>query len=375
MLLTDVIGQQRVKEIFTTMIAEKRIPHAIMLSGAEGTGKMPLALGLATRLCCENPKEGDACGECNSCIQMRKLVHPDVHFAFPVIKRKGGKKAISDDFIDDWRQLLTDSPYISLAQWMQRIDTGNAQPKIFVDESDEIYRKLSLKALQGKYKIMIVWLPEKMNAECANKLLKLLEEPPQGTVFIMVTEEPDAVLPTLVSRMQRINVPLLEENDLTTMLERRYMLPHEDAVDIAHRSEGSVLKTLENIHTHEEKSSFLELFINLMRQAYARRIKEMKAWSEEVAGMGREKQKRFLTYCQHMIRENFMYNFKQKDMIYMSPAENQFAVRFAPFVNESNIFGIMEELELAQVHIEQNANPKFVFFDFALKMIVLLKQN
>ena len=251
------------------MLREQRVPHAIMLCGAEGTGKMPLALAFATLLCCENPQHDDACGQCPSCVKMRKLVHPDVHFAFPVIRKKPGRPVVSDDWIEPWRQMLTESPYFSLPQWMQRIEAGNAQPGIFVDESDEIYRKLSLKASQGDRKIMIIWQPEKMNAECANKLLKLLEEPPKGTVFLMVTEEPDMVLPTLVSRMQRINIPLLEESDLSQMLEKRYMLPPTDAADIAHRSEGSVLKALETIHTHEENNTLFDLFVSLMRLAYA----------------------------------------------------------------------------------------------------------
>lgn len=374
MLLQDVIGQHKVKEILLSMLREQRVPHAIMLCGAEGTGKMPLALAFATLLCCENPQHDDACGQCPSCVKMRKLVHPDVHFAFPVIRKKPGRPVVSDDWIEPWRQMLTESPYFSLPQWMQRIEAGNAQPGIFVDESDEIYRKLSLKASQGDRKIMIIWQPEKMNAECANKLLKLLEEPPKGTVFLMVTEEPDMVLPTLVSRMQRINIPLLEESDLSQMLEKRYMLPPTDAADIAHRSEGSVLKALETIHTHEENNIFFDLFVSLMRLAYARQIKEMKAWSEQLAGMGREKQKRFLSYCQHMLRENFIYNFRQKDMNYLSVSEQQFAVRFAPFINERSVIGILTEIELSQRHIEQNANAKFVFFDFSLKMIVLLKQ-
>ena len=373
MFFKDVIGQTEAKRHLLTLVHEGRVPHAILFCGAEGTGKLPLALALTRYLCCENPGEEDACGKCPSCIKMNKLVHPDVHFAFPVIKKKAGRDTVSDAFIDVWRQQLIDSPYFSLANWLARMGAENQQAQIFVRESDEIQRKLSLKAGEGSYKIMIIWLPEKMNAECGNKLLKLLEEPPAYTIFLLVSEAPESILPTLTSRMQRFNLPPLNEEDIAGLLRTRYMLQPEDASDIAHLSAGSVLRAIENIHLGEENRLFFELFTSLMRLAYARRLKEMKAWSEQVAALGRERQKNLLAYCQRMIRENFIYNFHHSEMNYLGREEAQFASRFAPFVNERNVIGIMEELEEAGRHIEQNVNPKFVFFDFALKMIVLLK--
>ncbi|MFR6073778.1 DNA polymerase III subunit delta [Phocaeicola coprocola] len=373
MFFKDVIGQTEAKRHLLTLVHEGRVPHAILFCGAEGTGKLPLALALTRYLCCENPGEEDACGKCPSCIKMNKQVHPDVHFAFPVIKKKAGRDTVSDDFIDVWRQQLIDSPYFSLANWLARMGAENQQAQIFVRESDEIQRKLSLKAGEGSYKIMIIWLPEKMNAECGNKLLKLLEEPPAYTIFLLVSEAPESILPTLTSRMQRFNLPPLNEEDIAGLLRTRYMLQPEDASDIAHLSAGSVLRAIENIHLGEENRLFFELFTSLMRLAYARRLKDMKAWSEQVAALGRERQKNLLAYCQRMIRENFIYNFHHSEMNYLGREEAQFASRFAPFVNERNVIGIMEELEEAGRHIEQNVNPKFVFFDFALKMIVLLK--
>lgn len=374
MFFRDVIGQSEAKQHLLTLKREGRIPHAMLFCGMEGTGKLPLAIAFARYLCCENPGPDDACGHCPSCIKMNKLVHPDVHFAFPVIKKKSNKDAVSDDFIDAWRQLLLDTPYFSLPTWLARMGAENQQAQIFVRESDEVTRKLSLKSSQGGYKIMIIWLPEKMNAECGNKLLKLLEEPPAQTLFLWITENPDMILPTLQSRLQRFNLPPLSEKDLSDLLQTRYMLQPDDAADIAHRSEGSLLHALENIHLGEENKLFFELFTSLMRLAYARRVKEMKAWSEQVAGMGRERQKNLLSYCQRMIRENFIYNFHHPEMNYLNQEEQQFSSRFAPFVSERNVMGIMDELQEAQRHIEQNANPKFVFFDFALKMIVLLKK-
>ena len=219
---------------------------------------------------------------------------------------------------------------------------------------------------------MIVWLPEKMNAECGNKLLKILEEPPAQTLFMLVTEAADAVLPTLDSRTQHFHLPPLSEADLADMLRTRYAIQPDDATAIAHRSEGSVLRAIENIHLNEENRLFFDFFIRMMRLAYARRIKEMKAWSEEVAAIGRERQKNFLDYCQQMIRENFIFNLRKPAMNYMGREETQFATRFSPFVSEKNVIGITNELALAGRHIEQNVNAKFVFFDLALKMIVLL---
>ena len=219
---------------------------------------------------------------------------------------------------------------------------------------------------------MIIWLPEKMNAECANKLLKLLEEPPQRTLFLLVSEEPDLLLSTIVSRTQRISFPPLEEKPLAAWLERKFMLHPDDAADIAHRSEGSLTKAMENISLGDEQRMFFESFVSLMRLAYKRDIRQLKGWSEQVASLGRERQKGLLAYCQRMIRENFMFNFHASDLNYLSPDERQFATRFAPFINEKNVMSIMDLLEEAQLHIGQNVNAKMVFFDVALRMIVLL---
>lgn len=368
----DVIGQTEAKAHLLALVREGRIPHAMLFTGKEGTGKMPLALAFARYLCCENPGTDDACGHCPSCMMMEHYAHPDLHFAFPVIKKKTAREVVCDDYIDPWRKMLEETPYFSLPDWLSRMGAENQQAQIFVKESDEIQRKLSLKSRQGGYKIMIVWLPEKMNAECGNKLLKLLEEPPVQTLFILVTESVDSVLGTLVSRTQRFHLSPLEEHEIADMLRARYALQDADAANIAHRSAGSVLRAIESIHIDEESRLFLELFIRMMRMAYARRVKEMKLWSEEIAGLGRERQKNFLDFCQRMVRENFIYNLRRPEMNYLRLEESQFASRFSPFVSEKNVSGITDELALAGRHIEQNVNAKFVFFDLALKMIVLL---
>lgn len=371
----DVVGQEEVKQLLMSSVRGGKMPHALLLTGAEGSGKLPLALALARYLLCQNRSADDACGTCPSCRMMDRLAHPDLHFVFPIVRKKAGKDSVCDDYLPQWREMLERSAYVGLPQWMEKMDAGNQQPQIYVRESDEIQRKLSLKSSQGGYKVMVIWLPEKMNVECANKLLKLLEEPPAKTVFLLVSEQPDMLLATIVSRTQRISLHPLADEEIGRFLRERCGLMEEDARDIARRSSGSLLKALENIQLSEENQLCFELFVNLMRTAYRRDIRALKAWSEQVAGMGRERQKNLLEYCQRMVRESFVTNFHRPEMVYMNPGEEQFAVRFSPFINERNIFQIMALLEEAQVHVEQNVNPKMVFFDMALRMIVEMKQR
>lgn len=374
MFFKDIIGQTEAKQHLIKEIQEGKIPHARLFCGGQGTGKLPLAIAYARYLSCEHPGETDACENCPNCIKYNKLAHPDLHFVFPVIKQKN-KDTVSDDFLTLWREMLQNTPYFNMNIWLEQMGAENQQAQIFVKESEEIVRKLSLKPSQGGYKIMIIWLPEKMNAECSNKLLKLLEEPPAKTIFLLVSEEPDALLTTIQSRTQRFKIPGIGDNDIATTLVRKYGIEEKAAVNIAHRSEGNWIKALETIHTNEESKLFFELFVSLMRLAYQRKIREMKQWSETLAAMGRERQKHFLAYAQRMIRENFVCNFSNSSIVYLNDEEQNFANRFAPYINERNVINIMDELSEAERHIGQNVNARMVFFDFALKMIVLLVQK
>ena len=374
MFFKDVIGQEETKQRLIREAKEGKIAHARLFCGPEGIGKLPLAIAYARYLSCNNPGEKDACGICPSCVKFNKLAHPDLHFVFPVIKKKS-KDTVSDDFITEWRELLSQTPYFNLNIWLEEMGAENQQAQIYVKESDEIIRKLSLKSSQGGYKIMIIWLPEKMNVECSNKLLKLLEEPPSQTIFLLVSEEPDMLLTTIQSRTQRFALYGIEEKYITERLQSQYGLQERDAISIGHRSEGNFLKALESIHLNEENKLFFDLFVSLMRLSYQRKIREMKQWSETLAAMGRERQKHFLSYCQRLVRENFMFNFQDPSLIFMNEEEQNFSKRFAPYINEKNVMGIMDELSEAQRHIEQNVNARMVFFDFSLKMIVLLVQK
>ena len=371
---SDVIGQQQAKDRLVQEVSEGRVPHALMLCGPQGVGKLALALAYGRYLCCSHRTTTDACGACPSCVKWDKLVHPDVHFMFPIVKSAKGKKEVCDDYLADWRHLLMNNPYFALPHWLSAMGAENGQALIYARESDEITRKLSLKSVEGGYKITIIWLPEKMHEACANKLLKLLEEPPEKTLFLLVSEMPEQLLSTILSRTQRFSVPRIAEADIALALRDKYAVQSADADAIAHMANGSFVKALETISLNEENQLFFDLFVSLMRLAWQRKIRELKQWSEQVAGLGRERQKNFLDYCQRMIRENFIYNLHQSEMNYLTRPEENFTIRFAPFVNERNVVGIMEELSEAQLHIVQNVNPRMVFFDFALKMIMLLKQ-
>lgn len=374
MLFKDIIGQEEVKERLIREAKEGRIAHARLFCGNEGVGKLPLAIAYAQYLSCEHPTDNDSCGVCPNCVKYNKLIHPDLHFVFPVIKKKN-KDTISDDYLQEWREILNSSPYLNLNMWLKEMGAENQQAQIYVKESDEIIRKLNLKSSQGGYKVMIIWLPEKMNVECSNKLLKLLEEPPTQTIFILISEEPDMLLPTIQSRVQRFNIHAIDKEKIAETLCLNYGLEPNDAKNIAHRCQGNFLKALETIHLNEDNQFYFEEFVSLMRLAYQRKIREIKQWSDNIAAIGRERQKNFLAYIQRMLRESFIYNFHTPDISYLSGEEQKFSSRFSPFINEGNVISIMEELSIAEQHIGQNVNAKMVFFDLALKMIVLLVQK
>ena len=374
MYFKDIIGQDEVVALLRAAVAEGRIPHAQLICGGEGVGKLVLTIAYARYLCCTHRNSEDACGECPSCKKFDKLVHPDLHFTFPVYKKDPNRGPLSDDFIDKWRQAVAENPYMKLNQWMDHIGTENQQGLIYTSQGDEVIRKLTLKSSEGGYKVMIVWMAEKMNAECSNKLLKMIEEPPAQTIFLLVAENPDLLLPTIQSRVQRLTLRPIEEDVMARALCERFGLVDADARQVAHASAGNWLQAMETIHLGSRAKEYIELFMTLMRKSYARDLKGMRQWADSVAGMGREPQKNFLIYCQRMIRESFICNFHRPEINYMNMEEANFTSRFAPFVNEKNIFGIMDELSEAQRHIEQNVSGKMVFFNLALKMIMLLKQ-
>ena len=366
MTFTEVVGQQDIKQRLQQMVSEGHLPHAIMFCGPAGVGKMALAVAFASYLL----------GEDNAMV--KKMEHPDLHFTFPTIKLPSmgsDHMPVSDDFIHEWRSMLRQSPYFSMDQWMLAIGAENQQAIITAGESDELVRKLSLKSSQGGYKVSVVWLPERMNIACANKLLKLIEEPPTQTVFIMVCQEPDKLLETIRSRVQRIDVKKIDDEEVRLALVEQRGIDEQSAQRIARLANGSWLRALEQLQAGTENELFLDLFKQLMRLAYQRKVLELRKWSDVMAGFGREKQKRFLEYMLRMVRENFMYNFHHPDLLYMTQAEEDFAKNFAPFINEANVLMFNDLINLCIRDIGQNANAKIVFFDFALQVIILLLQK
>ena len=370
MTFSEVIGQKEVAERLVQLVKEDRLPHALMLCGPQGSGKLPLAVAFACYLLDNGTPSAHA--------MLSKLEHPDLHFTYPTIKlpsMSADHKPVSDDFAKEWHELVMRSLYFTMEDWMTAMGGENQQAIITAGESDELVRKLSLKSSQGGYKVSVIWLPERMNIECANKLLKLIEEPPHQTVFIMVCEEPDKLLETIRSRVQRIDVKMIAIEDIEQSLIEKRGIGSDDAHRIARLANGSWLKALDELQVGSENELFLDMYIMLMRLAYQRKIKDLRKWSEQMASMGREKQKRWLTYFLRMTRENFMYNFQNEDLVYMTQREEDFAKNFARFVNEKNILPISDLANLAIRDIGQNANGKIVFFDLALQMIVLLLQK
>ena len=370
MTFKEVIGQQEAQERLKQMAESGHLPHALMLCGPEGSGKMALATAFACYLLDNGTPSAKA--------MLEKLEHPDLHFTYPTIKLPSmgsDHKPVSEDFAKEWHELIMQGPYFTMDEWMQAMGGENQQAIITAGESDELVRKLSLKSSQGGYKVSVIWLPERMNIECANKLLKLIEEPPQQTVFIMVTEEPDKLLETIRSRVQVVDIRKTDNEDIQQALVERRGIDEEAARRISRLANGNWLKALEELQVGSENELFLDMYIMLMRLAYQRKIKELQKWSEQMAGMGREKQKRWLNYFLRMTRENFMYNFQDAELNYMTQKEEDFARNFARFINENNILAISDLTNLAIRDIGQNANAKIVFFDFALQMIVMLLQK
>lgn len=369
----EVIGQEEAKARLMQLVNDGRLPHALLFCGPAGSGKMALALAFASYLLTETASSETV--KHNAEAMLAKWQHPDLHFTFPVIRPTGissDHKMVSDDFSKEWHEMLAEGPYFSMDQWLDQMRAANQQAIIYASESDDIIRKLSLKSSQGGYKVCIIWLPERMNGECANKLLKIIEEPPQQTVFILVSEEPEKLLETILSRTQRFDIKKIETAAVERALVERRGLDEAVAHRIARVANGNWLKAMEELDAGNENRLFLDMFIMLMRLAYQRNVKELKHWSETMAGYGREKQKRMMAYFLRLIRENFMYNFQNPELVYMTQEEENFAKNFARFINEANVLEFSDLFTRIIRDIGQNANPKIVFFDMALKVIVLL---
>ena len=371
---SEVIGQQDVIRRLVQTACEDRVPQALLFCGAPGVGKLALAMGFAAYLLSEGTPSLPVTAP-NARAMLRLWEHPDLHFTFPTIKKAGSSsdyKPVSDDYAKPWHELIMRSPYFTIEQWLRQMGATTQQGIITAREGDELLRKLSLKSSLGGYKVSIIWLPERARAEFSNGILKLLEEPPQHTVFMLVSEEPNLLLDTIRSRTQRIDVKAINEAELVQALRDRRGLDDETARQTAHVAQGSWLQAMQLLSPNNENTEFFEMFQSLMRLCYTRRIGDLKAWSQQAAEMGREKEKRMLTYFIEQVRENFMYNFHIPELCYQSREEAAFSRNFARYINERNVIEISELFATAIRDIGQNANGKIVFFDMALKLIVLI---
>ncbi|VBB46882.1 putative DNA polymerase III, delta subunit [uncultured Paludibacter sp.] len=383
-MFRDVIGQQAIKERLICPAIDNRIPHAQLLYGQEGVGKLALALAFAQYVMCEHPIQSDACGICPSCVKFQKMQHPDLHFVFPIIKPPSKNTVVCDDFVQEFREMLIESPYFSVQDWYEVIGDGAKQGAIYANESAEIIRKLSLKTYESEYKVMIIWLPELMNDSCANKLLKILEEPPSKTLFLLISNTIEGNIATILSRTQHIHVPRLSEEEIVkALMEANPNAQLIDTQNAARIAEGSYLQAKKILEQSRESRVNFERFVELMRKAWLVGNKRdydallmLRAWADNLSSndLGRERQKTFLQYAQNMVRENFIFNLKQADLNYMTNYETDFSLKFSPFINERNVEDLMNEFALAERHIEQNTYAKMVFFDLALKTIMLLKK-
>lgn len=375
MKFSEIIGQKSIIDKLLRSVEEERVSHAQLFSGPEGSGKLALAIAFAQYISCEDRSATDSCGVCPSCVKYEKLVHPDLHFVYPVFKKGSNKDPVSSDLIEQWRELVLDSPYFNLNIWLNHIGVENEQGLIYASEATDIIKKLSFKTYESDYKSMIIWLPEKMHHATANKLLKLIEEPPEKTLFLLVSEEADLIIPTIISRCQFVRVPAIEASALAMAYSERLDVPADKASDLARVSNGNYVRG-KNMHTEDEsRKENLERFIKLMRMAWQRDIISLTEWADESALTGRESQKRFLTFSIAQLRENFMMNLGQdkNQLVYLMGEEADFARKFNQFINKNNIVQLTNEFSLAHSHISANGNAKIVLLDLALRVVKLIR--
>lgn len=373
MQFSSVIGQEEVKTRLIRSVQENRVSHALLFLGAEGSGSLPLAIAFAQYLVCENQGEDDACGKCPACVKMKKLVHPDVTFSYPVTTREKLKNPKSVDFITEWRKAVLHNPYLGYNEWITELDSENKQGNISVDESADILHRLSLKSVEAPYKIVIIWLAEKMNAAASNKMLKIIEEPPDRTFFFLIAENYEQILPTILSRTQLVKLKKIRDEDMTNALIEKHSLAKESAQNIAHRSGGNYLEAMNLIHHHDEEQNENKRFLEWMRACLKMNLKAINGLTQELADTSREQQKLFLQNGLHILRECLVINYADDSMIHFEGEELESFRKFSPFVNANNAERFIEEFNKAHFHLERNANFKILFADLSFKVNGLLK--
>lgn len=376
MQFKDVVGHNSVKSRLIKTVKDGRISHAQLFLGQEGGGNLPMAIAYAQFISCEHKSETDSCGECPSCIKFQKLSHPDLHFVYPVATSADVKeKPISANYISQWRESIQEDAYLSLANWQNKIETGNKQLLISKYESESILKILNLKTYEAEYKTVIIWYPEKFNIASGNKLLKIIEEPPSKTLFILVAQDAEQIISTILSRTQLVKINKIDESDLQNELIEKYSLEDSIARKIAHQSDGNYISAKKLIEHSETEELFHDLFKDWMRSAFKGNVPGLITWSEEIAktAFGREKQKQFLKYALHLFRESLIKNYGASEMERIADNEASFLTNFSPYIHGANCIEIIELFNDASYHIERNVNPKILFLDISLKLTKLLR--
>ena len=373
MLFKDITGNELVKKQLIDAVANNRISHAQLFSGKSGNAKLALAVAYAQYLNCENKSETDSCNSCSSCLKYKNLSHPDLHLIFPVLKVNGIKNPTSDSFVNKWRELVLENKFIDINDWIDTFGIENKtgqQGSIYIDEATSIQRKLSLKNYEAEYRVVLIWLPEKMNLTVSNKLLKLLEEPPKGTVFILVSEDANSLLPTIISRLQILNVSDFTIEDVVDYFDGVTLEKAKQLKNITDSDFGKIKKILNDT---EGLLDLFDEFSSWMRLAYRMDVSALSKWVDKIASMGRKHQKLFLSYAIKMIRECLILNFGSSNLLKTNEKEYAFISKFSPFIHEGNSVNIIEELEKSIKAINRNANAKILFFELSLQMVKFLK--
>ncbi|MDG2195057.1 MAG: DNA polymerase III subunit delta' [Polaribacter sp.] len=374
MLFDEIIGQDSIKNHLTTSADNGRVPHAQLFVGKEGSGTLPMAIAYAQYLLCSTSNDAAACE-----LKCANFAHPDLHVAFPVTTNDSVKKhPVSNLFMTDWRAFLKEQPYGSLYNWLQFIGVENKQGLIGVDEAENIVKSLQLKSYEGGFKILIIWMAEKMNTSAANKLLKLIEEPPEKTVFLLVAENEEQLLKTITSRCQAVYFPVLTEKEIVTSLINNLSISKNEATKAAYQSEGNYNKALHVLQNNSSDLVFEEWFITWIRAAFKAKgnatvIQQLVTWSDVISKSGRETQKRFLAYCLHFFRQSMLLNYQSEALVFLETQTPGFDLKkFAPFIHSGNILTIEKEVNEALYHIERNGNAKIILLDLSIKLTRLL---
>lgn len=381
MLFSNVIGQEFIKNHLTQSADKGRIPHAQLFVGNAGSGMLVMAIAYAQYIICNN-NQSENQGVNTSCnLKFDQFTHPDLHFAYPVAKLKDTqKKPVSAHFAAEWRGFLKEKEYASLYDWQKYAGIEKKQAIISVHEAGEISKSLALKAYEGGYKVMIIWMAEKLNREASNKLLKLIEEPPNKTVLLLVTTREDLIIDTIKSRCQVVQFPRLSAGQIAIALQEKRGVVKEVALKIAHQSEGNYNKAQQLLQNDNDELLFEKWFVKWVRSAFmAKRKKEsildLLEWSETIAKAGRETQKNFLNYCAQFFRQALLQNYAISDLIFMQTQTDFELKKFAPFIHNNNVADIISELEKAQYHIERNGNAKIILSDMAIKLTRLIHRK